>query len=371
MTHQLKIGIVGGGMISQVAHLPFYLGDRRCQVKAVAEMRPSLVRHLRDVLGVKRVVADHRELFNDPDISAVVIIAPCAATGPLALAALEAGKDVIVEKPLAHTAAQVERLIRAASERDRILGVAYMKRYDPGVQAARVEFERLQDTGELGDLLLARFYDYARDYAHGVPPHKRPEESRTMRFEVWPTAPEWLPADRAEEYAWFVKTAGHDINLLTYFFPAHLRLASATAPVQAGLTATFECDGVPVVFELARSASGAWLQGAEFVFERGRVLLEIPSPMAADRSALVTINEISTSASVRALPVQNAWSFTRQARSFVQDLLERRHPLTSGVEALKDLRLTEAIWRRICNHVILDVRACSCAPTNVITTATK
>jgi predicted dehydrogenase len=356
VSEPLRIGIVGGGMISQIAHLPFYLADSRCEVGAVAESRPSLVRHLREAFKVTRVMDEPGELYADPSISAVVIIAPRPASGPLALAALQAGKDVLVEKPLAHTAPQAQRLVDAAAASKRLLGVAFMKRYDPGVQTARAEFLRLTQTRELGALLLARFYDYARDYAHPPPPHKRPEESRKRRFDTWPTAPDWLPAERAEGYAWFMNAASHDINLMRFFFPTGLTLSHAAAPGRGALTATFAHADTPVVFELAKSASGAWLQGAEFVFEKGRLRLALPSPMATDKSSRVTLNENAAAAGERELAVENEWSFERQAHEFVGDLLRRRQPLTSGADALEDLHVIEAIWRRICSLESRDAR---------------
>jgi predicted dehydrogenase len=348
MSTSIKIGIIGGGMVSQIAHLPFYLADQRCEVVAVAESRPSLVRHLSEALRVKRVVTDHHVLLDDPGISAVIIIAPRPATGPLTLSALAAGKDVLVEKPLAHTLQQATKLLNKAVEMEKILGVAFMKRYDPGVQQAKQELDRLVNSGLFGQLLLARFYDYARDYAYLPPPHKRPEESRTVRFETWPTSPDWLSRTRADDYAWFMNAASHDINLLTYFFPVNeLHLMHASSPVGGGLTATFEANRTPIVFELAKSASGKWLQGAEFIFEKGRLLLEMPSPMAVDQVGRVRINENNGTASVRELSVEKVWSFKCQAHAFVGNLLDRDMPLTNGVDAMNDLRLIEEIWQRI------------------------
>jgi predicted dehydrogenase len=348
MSTNIKIGIIGGGMMSQIAHLPFYLADKRCEVVAVSESRPSLVRHLNDTLKAKSVVTDHHVLLDDPSISAVIIIAPRQATGPLALAALEAGKDVLVEKPLVHTFQQATKLVNMAAEKDKLLGVAFMKRHDPGVQAAKQELARLISSGVLGQMLMARFYDYARDYAHPPPPHKRPEESRAVRFDTWPTSPDWLSGARADDYAWFMNAASHDINLLTYFFPVNeLRLMHAGAPIGGGLTATFEANRTPVVFELAKSASGEWLQGAEFIFEKGRLQLEIPSPMAVDQVGRVRVNENNGVACVRELSIEKVWSFKCQARAFVGNLLERQQPLTNGVDAMKDIRLIEEIWNQI------------------------
>lgn len=332
-------------MMSQIAHLPFYLADPRCEVGGVAESRPSLMRHLREEIGVERVVEEPAELYADPTLAAVVIIAPRPAAGPLALAALTAGKHVFVEKPLAHTVCQAARLVDAAHAKKLTLAVGYMKRYDPGVQVAKREFDELRASGALGPLLLARFYDFARDYARTPPPHKRPEESRTRRFETWPTTPSWLPASRAEDHAWFMNAASHDVNLVRFFFPSELHVVSAASPAAGIMAATFHSDGATVLLELAKSASGAWIQGAEFVFERGRLLLELPSPMARGEAARVTISQNGNRPRVVELEVEPVWCFQKQAEGFISALLEHRRPLTSGEDAMDELRLTEALWR--------------------------
>lgn len=347
MRSAVNLSIIGGGMISQIAHLPFYLRNPHCNLLSVAEVRPSLVRHLRDVLGVPVVETDYRAILHNPEVTAVVIIAPRPATGPLAFEFLQAGKDVIVEKPMAHTVEQAQCLVNAAKAGNRRLGVAFMKRYDPGVQVARQEFFRLMQTGECGPLLLTRFYDYARDYACPPPPHKRPEESREVRFPVWPTSPDWVDNARRDEYAWFMNAASHDINLMQYFFPEGLRLCHAQSPVAGGLLATFESKDCPVAFELAKSASGAWLQGAEFVFEKAVLRMQLPSPMASDAASRVSIQGKISDSFCRELPVEPAWSFQCQADAFVEDLLRDRPFLTSGADALADLVMIEEIWRAL------------------------
>src|SRR4051812_23133248 len=99
----IKIGFVGGGMIAQIGHLPFYLKDPRCDVAGITETRPSLMDALAQQFGATRIVKDHKALLADPGIKAVVISVPRAATGPLTLEALEAGKHVMAEKPMAHS----------------------------------------------------------------------------------------------------------------------------------------------------------------------------------------------------------------------------------------------------------------------------
>ena len=111
---KLSIGVIGGGMISQIAHLPFYLQNPRVELVALSETRPSLVRHLKAHFGLANIVADYREVLENPDISTVLIVAPRPVTAPLVQEALEAGKNVITEKPMAHTVDQARKQISAA-----------------------------------------------------------------------------------------------------------------------------------------------------------------------------------------------------------------------------------------------------------------
>src|SRR4051794_18066127 len=182
MPERIRIGVIGGGMISQVAHLPFYFADQRCEVAAIAESRPSLVQALAQQYPTAHIVSHHREILDDTGIDAVVIVAPRPSMAPLALAALEAGKHVMMEKPMAHTAAQAAQLVAAADAAKVMLAIGFMKRCDPGVVAARRVFAELQTSQRLGKLLLARFYDFSRSYAVPPPAHTRPRESRTERF---------------------------------------------------------------------------------------------------------------------------------------------------------------------------------------------
>ena len=88
------------------------------------------------------------DVLKDPDIGAVALATPVASHVPLALAALEAGKHVLVEKPLATRSADAEHLLRAAAAARRRLMVDHTFVYHPAVQRIRA----LIQSGELGRL---------------------------------------------------------------------------------------------------------------------------------------------------------------------------------------------------------------------------
>jgi predicted dehydrogenase len=95
-----------------------------------------------------RFTGDFDELLADPELDAVVIATHVPSHAPLALRALQAGKDCFVEKPLAQSTEEAAALAAAAEETERTLMVGHLLEYHPAVR----KLKQLLDSGELGDL---------------------------------------------------------------------------------------------------------------------------------------------------------------------------------------------------------------------------
>ncbi len=95
-----------------------------------------------------RVTADLDELLADPETDAVVLATPVPTHAELAVRVLEAGKHCFVEKPLAQSAADAERVVEAAESAGRVLMVGHLLEYHPGVEKLR----ELVTAGSLGDI---------------------------------------------------------------------------------------------------------------------------------------------------------------------------------------------------------------------------
>jgi predicted dehydrogenase len=95
-----------------------------------------------------RVSADVDELLADPELEAVAIATHVPSHAPLALRALEAGKHVFVEKPLAQSVAEAEEVVAAAEGSGSVLMVGHLLEYHPGVEKLR----EIADSGDLGDI---------------------------------------------------------------------------------------------------------------------------------------------------------------------------------------------------------------------------
>ncbi len=145
-SERLKVGIVGGGAITQVAHLPVLKKLKTIEVQAICDTDLPKARALADRFGVKDAFDDIEELLRYEALDAVVICSPNHLHESHILAALSAKLHVLVEKPLAMSAGSAQRILRAVEKQDRVVMVGMNHRYRPDVQIVR----SFVQSGELG-----------------------------------------------------------------------------------------------------------------------------------------------------------------------------------------------------------------------------
>ena len=150
----IRIGVVGYG----------YWGPnlvRNCfeaqgaQVSCVSDLRQDRLALVSSRYPTIKTTQDVRELIQDPAIDAVAIATPVSTHYDLAMRALQEGKHVLVEKPLASNTDQVQRLMEVARKRNRVLMVDHTFVYTGAVRKIR----ELVDSGTLGDIY---YYDSVR-----------------------------------------------------------------------------------------------------------------------------------------------------------------------------------------------------------------
>jgi len=143
---RIRVGVIGAGTFAEEAHIPGIQAHRQGDVAALCARNQQRATVLAARLGVPDVYTDYHEMLARPDIDAVTIATPDVLHAPIALAALEAGKHVFCEKPLAMTVAQAEQMVAAATRADRIAMVGFTFRYTRALQTLR----RLLGEGGLG-----------------------------------------------------------------------------------------------------------------------------------------------------------------------------------------------------------------------------
>lgn len=147
----VRVGIVGAGNRGQ-QHASEYERVDRAEIAAVADIDEEVATALAREHGTERVYTDYKEMLDDTAIDAISVCVHNNLHAPVSIDALEAGKHVFCEKPMAGSYADARRMSEAAKTNNRQLGVQNVRLFEPETTAA----ERLISRGELGDIAYAR-----------------------------------------------------------------------------------------------------------------------------------------------------------------------------------------------------------------------
>jgi predicted dehydrogenase len=148
----LRVGIIGCG-IGQF-HADSWAQEPRARIVALAGLDTERCLRIARKHNILNLFHDYRELVERSDIDAVSVGVPNYLHHEVALAALQAGKHVLLEKPIARNAAEGEEIVRAARDAGKVLGVFFSKRY----KAEMNLLHRHILSGGLGDIYYAKAF---------------------------------------------------------------------------------------------------------------------------------------------------------------------------------------------------------------------
>lgn len=148
MTDLIRFGILGCGRIVERGLAPGLAASPEAELSALASSRPGIAKEWAKKYGVDKAYDSYEALLDDSDIDAVYIPARGDLHARWTIAAAEAGKHVLCEKPLARTVAEAERMVDACEQAGIVLQEAFMWRHHPRAHRAK---ELLQD-GAIGPL---------------------------------------------------------------------------------------------------------------------------------------------------------------------------------------------------------------------------
>ena len=134
---RLRIGILGCGPIAQFAHFESAVKARNADLHAICDVAADLVQRMGDTYQPARRYTGYEAMLADADVEAVIIATADHFHVPAALQALAAGKHVLCEKPIGVGIEEVEGLRKAVRASGKVLQIGHMKRFDPGLEAAR------------------------------------------------------------------------------------------------------------------------------------------------------------------------------------------------------------------------------------------
>lgn len=158
----INVGVIGTGGIAVNQHMPALANQPDVKILAVADVNEEAARSAAERFGVPHVFTDYRQLIEMEEIDAVHVCTPNYLHMAPTIEALEAGKHVMVEKPIARNAEEATKMVEAARRTGKKLMVAQNVRFDASSQCLK----RFIDAGDLGEIYFARVWALRR---RGVP----------------------------------------------------------------------------------------------------------------------------------------------------------------------------------------------------------
>ena len=127
-----KIAVIGVGGISEM-HIASYLRNPDVELYAFCDINEKRLHEMGEKYGISRLYTDKDEMLRAlPEIDAVSVCTWNSAHAPCAIAALNAGKHVLCEKPMATCAAEAQEMLDAAKKAGKLLMVGFVRRYERG-----------------------------------------------------------------------------------------------------------------------------------------------------------------------------------------------------------------------------------------------
>ncbi|WP_155767542.1 Gfo/Idh/MocA family protein [Sporosarcina ureilytica] len=155
----LKVAVIGCGSIAKNRHLGEFDHNPNVEIVAVCDIVEERVQEVAEQYGVK-AYTNYEDVLKIEEIDAVSVCLPNYLHAPVSIAALEAGKHVLCEKPMATSIEEADAMIEAAKKNDRKLMIAHNQRFVSSHQKARA----LIESGEVG-----KIFSFRSAFGHGGP----------------------------------------------------------------------------------------------------------------------------------------------------------------------------------------------------------
>lgn len=147
----LKVGVIGGGSISEF-HIKPYLANDQVQLIALCDRNEVRLAKMGEEYGVTNLYTAYKDLLANPDVDAVSICTWNNTHAEIAIQALNAGKHVLLEKPLSMTVEEALAVEQAVQRSGKLLQVGYVRRHASNIHVLK----KFIDAGDLGEIYYAK-----------------------------------------------------------------------------------------------------------------------------------------------------------------------------------------------------------------------
>lgn len=345
---RLRIGIVGCGSVSQIIHLPTLnqLNDL-FEVTALCDVSLNVLAGVGDDWGIPTRATDYQDLLALDTVDAVLIANPDVFHSEVAIAALRAGKHVLVEKPMCLNLAENDAIIAAEKETGLTVQVGTMRRYAPAfIEACRL-------VKELAEIRLAKVHDLIGKNSLVIEPTSRvvaaddipssvSEAMRERAADQIRAAIGDAPAALQTAYRMMLGLSAHDLSAMREMLGMPQRILYASQRCGGRYqTAAFDygdfiCQFSTGVDNIPRFDSYLQVYGDDRV-----IRVDYDTPFVRNLPITLSVTDTTDGMNKRRTATHPGWgdAFTEEWRAFHQNVLSGQQAKSSPQDFRNDLVL--------------------------------
>lgn len=345
---RIRLGFVGCGEVVQIIHLPtLRMLPELYEVSALCDVSRSVVNGVGDLWSIPTRTLDYRDLLSRADVDAVVVTSPHAYHAEVTLAALEAGKHVLVEKPMCLTLREADAVIAAQRRTGLTVQVGYMRRYAPAfVEACRlvremqpIRMARVHDViGQNGLVIRAT----SRVLRGSDIPAAALEQGKSLEASLVREALGDAPPELRSAYMMLLGLSSHDISAMRELLgmPRGV-LYAAQRSGGRWLTGAFDYGSFVAQFETGVNAVARFGAHLEVYGDDRTVRVNYETPYVRNLPVRLVVTEANGESGVTERVVHPGWgdSFVVEWQAFADNLAQKREPKTSPADFRQDLEL--------------------------------
>jgi predicted dehydrogenase len=354
---RIRVGVIGCGAIAQIQHLP-HLKELRAEfeITALSDISTELLAALGKEYGVpaERRYRDYRDLVAS-ELDAVIVCSSGSHAGP-SIAAAQAGRHVLVEKPMCTTVREAREMVAAAEASGVVLMVAYMKQYEPAYRFARERVREMSDIRFIqvnhlhpDNSLHVSEFDVLRfdDIPEGVLEQSQAEHRNLIAEALGYSGGDAVPAAMEYAYSMILGSMIHDIgNLHGTFGPPVAVLSTEIWAQGHGITTVLAYDD-------EKRAVCSWVdlpelwdfkETMEVYGSRERVIASFPTGFARGLPSMVSVHGMDPDG--LAWRKDSSWHdnpFKFELQHFGRCIRNGERPETDGRSTIHDIALVREI----------------------------
>jgi len=334
---KIKIGIIGCGSITQFGHLPAIQKTDLIDLIALCDLDESLLKNISLTYKISQTYVDYKDLLNNEDIEAIIIAVPDAYHIPIAKECLKAKKHILIEKPISISSTEAEELI-PFDNNNCIIQIGNMKRCDPGIQFAKQFIKK-----KIGNVFSISGWYCDTNLRATIQKMLLPEVEKGKGIKIYSS----LKFENKEDYS-FLTHGIHLINTMQYLGGNVIEIIGSrtfSSGEYCWHGVMKYASGAIGNIELIVKINANWNEGFRVHGENGTVygktflqFYKLPSEVRAYdfRNGLIEMpNDIDGDL------------YRRQLESFVTAIREHKTPICTFKEAIRDLRVLEALKKSI------------------------